>query len=114
MPDATVIAASHDVMQYMFYFICAMGLFIASSMAWFARYILLPFRDAHFEYLKSQVSFMESIKVTLTKVEEEGEQRSAMHMENLKRLSDLHKVAVEIKEKIRCPSEHPRGAAGHV
>lgn len=100
MPDAISVANSRDVVQILFYFICALGLGIALSVAWFAKYILLPMRDRHFQYLDHQEKFMDQVT-------SDNNLRSEMHKDNLKKLSELHRLAMEIKEKtdkISCPA----------
>jgi hypothetical protein len=115
MPDATSVGASHDIVQILFWFVVALGTGMAAAATWIGKYMLLPFRDRHFEFLSAQIGFMETVKIMLTKMEEKDAQRFQMHQDNLRKLSDLHKLAEATHNKIKCDLPRgPLGAAGHV
>lgn len=100
MPDATQIAASQNLAQYLFYFICVMGLAIGGATIWFGKYILLPVRDRHFAFLDAQVGFMKAMETMLGEMHSDDKSRTKMHEENLKKLSELHKVMIAIQFRV--------------
>lgn len=115
MPDATQIAASQSLSQYLFYFICVMGLAMGGSAAWFAKYILLPVRDRHFGFLDAQVAFMRAMETMLGDMASDDQTRKKMHEENLKKLSEIHHVMIAIHRKVGngpFPPRHPEPSAG--
>lgn len=95
-PDATAVAASHDIVQILFYFVCILASGGAAVVVWLAKYMLIPARDRHFQ-------FMDRLEAS------EGT-KSQMHRDNLKTLGDIYRDTQEIKDhtkeiksKIRCP-----------
>lgn len=97
MPDAQAVAASRDIVQILFYFVCALGAGVALSLAWFAKYMLVPARDRHFVFIDHQMLFMD-------RMEKSSEERLQMHRDNLKRLSEIYRLTNEINGKIKCPA----------
>ena len=106
MPDASAVGASHDIIQILFYFVCGLSLAIGSGVVWFCRYILLPMRDRHFTYLDHQEIFMDQML-------RDNTERTEMHRDNLKKLSEIHRISQEIHSKIKCPVADPKGPMQH-
>ena len=104
------VAASRDIVQMLFYFVCALSSAITVGAVWFARYIVLPMKDRHFSFMDKQEEFM-------TKLLLENADRTQMHRDNLRKLSEIHALVQRVDSKINCPTDPhhhaPRGAAGH-
>src|SRR5689334_21651553 len=99
MPDPQAIASSRDVVQMLFYFVCALGFSIGVGIAAFFKLMLIPLRDGVLDYLIHEKKFMDQMAI-------DNSTRTEMHRENLNKLSEIHVLAKEIKEKIRCPPGH--------
>lgn len=89
MPDANQIAASHDAVQMLFYFVCALALAIGAGIAWFAKYMLIPMRDRGMKHLDYEEAFMARLEKM---VEKQGDNTAAQLQ--------------TIVTKINCPPHH--------
>lgn len=99
--DPEVVAKTHDMIQYLFYFVCVLAFTIFSMAAWFAKYILLPARDRHFTFLDAQIAFMNAVASMLKEMYLGDNARQKMHEQNLKKLSELYRVCALIYTRIR-------------
>lgn len=115
MPDAGSVAASHDIVQMLFYFVCALAVAISVASASIFRFILLPLKDGALDFFKHQVIFMDTMVIAIHEMKSGDAARSEMHKQNLEKLVEIREVQEEIRNKIRCPVEYkpPMGAAGH-
>jgi hypothetical protein len=96
MPDASAAAASHDIVQMLFYFICILGAAIGGGLIWLAKAVIIPLKDAGIDYLKNQVSQATAVRETLTEV-------AAIREKYFERLASIDKSLAEIKKEINCP-----------
>ena len=98
-PDVNALAASHDVVQILFWFVVALAGSISGSLIWFARYILIPARDEHFAFLAASKENMAAFKLHINAEEVIQNRIAACTESNTKTLERM-------ELKIRCPPVH--------
>ena len=92
--------SAHDSTQMLFYFVCALGSFIAGLLAWTAKFVLIPLRDAGMEYLKNQTAFSAEVKAVLV---EFGPSRQRLHDELVGRFDRVDEALAKVLAEINVP-----------
>ena len=97
-PDPHAIAASHDIVQILFWFIVVMAGGISGAVAWLAKYVVLPVKDAHIEYLKVNTASVVKVEQCLTSISQSTTQTAdvALHSDRQRRLHEINHAQQEL------------------